>query len=340
MYGITHRRRGRTYGYSRCNGHIQKGPAFCQGNSVRVDDLESLLVDELKSFRTRPDRLIDRAKVAEGGVRELEQQRDSLGRQLSTLDHRIERILDAYQDDLIDKELFRKRIDSLQADRSDLEELITQTEVRLEGFRQPDYERTAEALGSVADALEDLDTRDQQKLLRTLVSDVTVQRHHIDCSVISLPSDLVDWNRTGTVALPFCHFALRGRRPPPKGYPTELNSLGDHIRAKRLTLGVSQKEVADQIGMRTSNIWNWENTRCQPSVRFIPGIIDFLGYVPYTRAQSFSDWLKMVRAAQGLSQEALAQGLGMDESTINGWERGKHRPTQHSLRTIRDLLTD
>ena len=196
MYGITHRRRGRTYGYYRCNGHIQKGPAYCKGNSVRVDDLESLLVDELKSFRTRPDRLIDRAKVAEGGVRELEQQRDSLGRQLSTLDHRIERILDAYQDDLIDKELFRKRIDSLQAERSELRDSITQTEARLEGFRQPDYESTAQALGSLADAMEDLDTRDQQRLLRTLVSDVTVQRHHIDCSVISLPSDLVDWNRT------------------------------------------------------------------------------------------------------------------------------------------------
>ena len=137
---------------------------------------------------------------------------------------------------------------------------------------------------------------------------------------------------------PFCHLALTGRRPPPKGYPTKLKSLGDHIRAKRLDLGLYQKEVADLIGVGESNIWNWENNRCQPEVRFIPKITDFLGYTPYTPTPSFPEWLKMVRAAAGLTQEQLAQKVGVNESTINDWERGRHRPTQESLERTRDFL--
>lgn len=40
------------------------------------------------------------------------------------------------------------------------------------------------------------------------------------------------------LALPFCHFTLRAERPKPNWwlYPKELNTLGDHIKKKRLTL--------------------------------------------------------------------------------------------------------
>ena len=140
--------------------------------------------------------------------------------------------------------------------------------------------------------------------------------------------------------MPFCHLSLQGRRPPPKGYPTELLSLGDHIRAKRLDLGLYQKQAADLIGVSESNIWNWENNRCQPEIRFVPGIIDFLGYAPYTPKLSFPEWLKMARAASGLTQEQLAQALGVDESTVLKWERGRNRPTQKSLQRIGVFVAD
>ena len=98
--------------------------------------------------------------------------------------------------------------------------------------------------------------------------------------------------------------------------------------------GRIQKPQAFYI-LQRSNL-NFEGLELKEN--FIPKIIDFLGYVPYTPTQSFPDWLKMFRAATGLSQQALAQALAMDESTINGWERERHGPTNQSLRRIRSFF--
>jgi hypothetical protein len=37
-------------------------------------------------------------------------------------------------------------------------------------------------------------------------------------------------------ALPFCHTELRASKPKPSHYPKQLNTLGDHIRTRRLDL--------------------------------------------------------------------------------------------------------
>jgi transcriptional regulator with XRE-family HTH domain len=98
---------------------------------------------------------------------------------------------------------------------------------------------------------------------------------------------------------------------------------GDHIRKRRLDLGLRQKDVARQIGVNKDTIHNWETNRTAPEVRLIPHIIDFLGYVPYDPTWSFGHWLRAVRSALGLSQEQLARRAGLDESTVAKWEKGR-----------------
>lgn len=56
--------------------------------------------------------------------------------------------------------------------------------------------------------------------------------------------------------------------------------IGDHIRKKRLDLGLTQIEVAEIIGVKESTVWNWEHGT-EPELRHIPKIIEFLGYVPF-----------------------------------------------------------
>ena len=46
---------------------------------------------------------------------------------------------------------------------------------------------------------------------------------------------------------------------PAKGYPLNPKTIGEHIRKKRMDLGLMQKEVAGIIGVTKSTIWNWEN---------------------------------------------------------------------------------
>ncbi len=81
-----------------------------------------------------------------------------------------------------------------------------------------------------------------------------------------------------TTALPFCGLTLTALKPPDPAYPTELATVGNHIRKGRLDLGLLQREVAAEIGVDASSVYNWENGRTEPQLRHLPAIIRFLGY--------------------------------------------------------------
>jgi len=68
------------------------------------------------------------------------------------------------------------------------------------------------------------------------------------------------WSRLPTFipALPFCHAELRTPKPQLEHYPKEINTLGDHIRTRRLDLKLLQRElrsksVSTQPRLRTGN---------------------------------------------------------------------------------------
>ena len=46
--------------------------------------------------------------------------------------------------------------------------------------------------------------------------------------------------------------------------PTDPHSIGDHIRRRRLGLKQFQKDVAEQIGVDTTTVFNWEANTSQP----------------------------------------------------------------------------
>jgi transcriptional regulator with XRE-family HTH domain len=136
------------------------------------------------------------------------------------------------------------------------------------------------------------------------------------------------------VALPFCHFDLRTARRKPASYPNQINSLGDHIRARRLDLKLLQKQVADQIGVHEMTITGWEGNATIPEVRYMPAIIQFLGYNPLPSASSLPERIGAARRALGLSQRKMAAKLGVDPATLMGWEAGRHHPTGKNLDLI------
>jgi transcriptional regulator with XRE-family HTH domain len=140
------------------------------------------------------------------------------------------------------------------------------------------------------------------------------------------------------VALPFCHFELRAIRRKSARYPKQINSLGDHLRARRLDLKLLQKQVADQIGVHELTITGWEGNTTVPEVRYMPAVIQFLGYNPLPAASSLPERLATARRALGLSQRKMAGKLGVDPATVMGWEAGRHQPTGKSLDLIGRIL--
>ena len=151
-----------------------------------------------------------------------------------------------------------------------------------------------------------------------------------DCRCIRV-SDRSD-NRMGIPALPFCKTELKVERPLSPDYPTALNTLGDHIRKKRLDLGLFQKDIANIIGTNESTIWNWENNYATPYISYLPNIIKFLGYVPFeTSCDTLRDKLITSRKLSGLSQRKFARLIGIDSSTLGRWERGKTKPSPDKI---------
>ncbi|MHB1957493.1 MAG: helix-turn-helix domain-containing protein [Acidobacteriaceae bacterium] len=138
--------------------------------------------------------------------------------------------------------------------------------------------------------------------------------------------------------MPFCHAELRAPKPKPSQYRNEINTLGDHIRKRRLDLKLLQKQVADQIGVHEQTITGWERNATVPEVRYMPAIIQFLGYNPLPAASSLPERLATTRRVLGLSQRKMAGKLGVDPATLMGWETGRHQPTGKSLDLIGRVL--
>jgi transcriptional regulator with XRE-family HTH domain len=137
-------------------------------------------------------------------------------------------------------------------------------------------------------------------------------------------------------SLPFCHVTLSATKPTDRGYPAELNTIGDHLKKRRLDNGLLQKEVAAQIGVTKCTIQYWETNRVAPALRFRPRIANFLGYDCCDgRALEFlAQRLKAHRYRFGLSRKKLAAFLGVDATTLAGWETERHRPTNKSMGLI------
>jgi len=124
-------------------------------------------------------------------------------------------------------------------------------------------------------------------------------------------------------ALSFCHAELRASKRKPSHYPMLLNTLGDHIRGRRLDLGLFQSLVAEQIGVDETTIHNWEGNKSFLAIRYIPAILRFLGYNPFPPAQTLPDRLAALRKMLGMSQRKLAESLGVDPGTLQSKVRNE-----------------
>ena len=124
-----------------------------------------------------------------------------------------------------------------------------------------------------------------------------------------------------------------------KSLSEAIENIGRSYPKAALDLGLLQKEVAEQLGVDTASIGNWESNEVQPMVHCLPEILTFLGHNPLPEAADLIGKMKRLRSTLGLSQEQLAQKLGIDESTIAGWERGENTPAGAYRKLLEDFVT-
>ena len=122
--------------------------------------------------------------------------------------------------------------------------------------------------------------------------------------------------------LPFARITLKSLISKPWYF--EPQTLGEHIKRRRLQLGLYQKDVAAVIGVSTETVFNWEKGLNNPEIQYMPSIITFIGYDPEPpKPTNIAEYIKAKRRELGWTQERLAYHLGVDPCTITDWEAGK-----------------
>jgi transcriptional regulator with XRE-family HTH domain len=118
----------------------------------------------------------------------------------------------------------------------------------------------------------------------------------------------------------------------------DCSTLGEHIKRRRLILGLRQIDAAPMLGADSFTLANWEKGATNPMVWYYPAIMEFLGYCPCQQAVTFGDRLRLHRIHRGLSHRELGRLAGVDPGSISRWETGDRRPWKHLQEWLRAVL--
>jgi transcriptional regulator with XRE-family HTH domain len=103
----------------------------------------------------------------------------------------------------------------------------------------------------------------------------------------------------------------------------EPQTVGEHIKKKRLELALTQEKAGQLLGVTALTILYWEHGVFQPAVKHFPAILAFLGYDPKRPSPTcLSERLQAKRRELGWTQRDAARKLGIDPSTWSSWEGG------------------
>lgn len=142
----------------------------------------------------------------------------------------------------------------------------------------------------------------------------------------------------GILALPISAYSMTtGKSDFKAGYHAFPETVGQHIRKRRIDLGLFQKEVASIIGISTDCITYWENGRAQPQIHY-PKIISFLEYYPFEESDTFDGRITKYRRMNGLTYKQVGKIIGVAGSTVASWEAGKTMPNSSVIKHIYKIL--
>ena len=110
----------------------------------------------------------------------------------------------------------------------------------------------------------------------------------------------------------------------------EPQTLGEHVRKRRLELRLTQKEAAERLGVKLWTVLNWEKDHTEPAIESMPAITRFLGYDPFPEPKNIPERLLAKRQAMGRSIKEAARQLGVDQGDVGRLGAGWRDPVSQS----------
>lgn len=131
---------------------------------------------------------------------------------------------------------------------------------------------------------------------------------------------------------------------------SQEKAVGEAIHAARISSGLSQEELAGKAGISRVSLGNYERGDRVPSIEAAKRIADALGmslseiYDENKNACDNTDAMigrriKAERAARKMTQEQLAEKVGLSTITIRQYEAGVRQPSYKILRRIAEALS-
>ena len=118
-------------------------------------------------------------------------------------------------------------------------------------------------------------------------------------------------------------FRLEARKPAlPLPYRINSRELSDQLHRRRLDLGLTQAQVAKQMGVCIQSERAWEIGKSEPSLPMLPRIFGFLGCQPRAMSDSLPDRLSAFRMTKGLSHRTIGRLLGVHQWKVWSVEAG------------------
>jgi site-specific DNA recombinase len=341
-----------SFAFCHCGGKMHvpyKSPNYhcrkCK-NYISAADLEAVYHEQLKSFVFSEAEMKQYFNQAEERLGEKEHLLETLAAEAKAVKEQMDNMVKLYLAGEMAQQGFGRHYQPLEERLGQIEEQLPVLQGEID-FLKIQYLSNDEVLAEAKDLYsrwETLETAEKRKIIETITEQIIVGDGEITINLLSpLPSSNPPTkNPPSTPSLPplkhpqfgnatsglRCQstgrVVITAKRPKSAKFPKSLITMGDHIRAKRLKLKLLQKDVAKLIGVDETTIYNWERGYSRAPLRYMPTILEFLGYDPVPdEPKTLGDKLLKYRKKRGLTQKALAREIGIDPATMSRLERNK-----------------
>jgi len=128
----------------------------------------------------------------------------------------------------------------------------------------------------------------------------------------------------------------------------EPTTLGQHLKKKRFTDGLRQKQIAAKLGVSARTLSLWECDRIVPAWEYQPRLIAYLGFDPFdgltpgkpkgnetsgvaflspSAPATIGQKIKEFRLKSKKTLKQLAEEWGVSVKTLWGWETDRCQPS-------------
>jgi site-specific DNA recombinase len=318
-------------------------------NKIPIVDLEAVFAEQLKDFIFSDEEMAAYLEQADSTAKAKEEQIATLEKERYAVSAEMEKLYQLYLKDGIAADAFRERNGPLEARLKQIDASLPKLEAELDIFRI--NVRSQDVIKSEARDLygrwPTMKFEQKRYIVETIVDRITVGKADVEIELHFLPEIRSLHSRnSGKKAMhdqPRVAFLPPGRKSlktlKPVHYEREPKTLGQHLKKRRLELGLRQRDVQERFKLDHETLATWEKDRCQPSMRHWPGIINFLGFDPTPEPKTVGEHLRAYRRRHGISRKALAAELEVDEATLWRWEEGRRMPnTAWHVAAVKKLL--